>query len=163
MAFVSIYFSLGSNLGNREKNIKEALHRMDEAFEGHYTALSRLIETKPVGFTGGKFLNAAVLYRTFRPEVPAEEAAMEVLRKIKSIERLMGRTDPPEYDSGGNRVYHSRIIDIDILFYGTERISLPELTIPHRDIASRPFVMLPLQEIAKPSLKSAFPEYFAGL
>ncbi len=163
MAFVSIYFSLGSNLGNREKNIEEALHRMDEAFEGHYTALSRLIETKPVGFTGGKFLNAAVLYRTFRPEDPAEEAAMEVLRKIKSIERLMGRTDPPEYDSGGNRVYHSRIIDIDILFYGTERISLPELTIPHRDIASRPFVMLPLQEIAKPSLKSAFPEYFAGL
>ena len=162
MAFVSIYFSLGSNLGNREKNIEEALRRMDEAFEGHYTALSRLIETKPMGFTGGKFLNAAALYRTFRPEVPAEEAAMEVLRKIKSIERSMGRTDPPEYDASGNRVYHSRIIDIDILFYGTVRLDLPDLTIPHKGIESRPFVMLPLQEIAKPSLRTAFPEYFAG-
>lgn len=160
MAFVSIYFSLGSNLGNREKNIEEALRRMDEAFEGHYTALSRLIETKPMGFSGGKFLNAVALYRTFRPEIPAEEAAMEALRKIKTIERAMGRTDPPEYDGTGNRIYHSRIIDIDILFYGTERINLPDLVIPHKDIENRPFVMIPLQEIAKPSLKTAFPEYF---
>ena len=160
MAFVSIYFSLGSNLGNREKNIEEALRRMDEAFEGHYTALSRLIETKPMGFSGGKFLNAAALYRTFRPEIPAEDAAREVLTKIKSIERSMGRTDPPEYDGSGNRIYHSRIIDIDILFYGTERITALDLIIPHKDIESRPFVMIPLQEVAKPSLKTAFPEYF---
>ena len=80
MAFVSIYFSLGSNLGNRERNIEEALHRMDEAFEGHYTALSRLIETKPMGFSGGKFLNAVALYRTFRPEIPAEDAAKDVIK-----------------------------------------------------------------------------------
>jgi len=162
MAFVSIYFSLGSNLGNREKNIEEALRRMDAAFEGHYTALSRLIETKPMGFSGGKFLNAVALYRTFRPEIPAEDAAMEVLRKIKAIERAMGRIDPPEYDGTGNRIYHSRIIDIDILFYGTDRIDIPDLTIPHKDIENRPFVMIPLQEVAKPSLKTAFPEYFSS-
>ena len=162
MAFVSIYFSLGSNLGNREKNIEEALRRMDEAFEGHYSALSRLIETKPMGFSGGKFLNAVVLYRTFRPDVPTEDAATEVLRKIKAIERSMGRTDPPEYDGSGNRIYHSRIIDIDILFYGTDRIDIPDLTIPHKDIKNRPFVMIPLQEVAKPSLKTAFPEYFSS-
>ena len=147
MAFVSIYFSLGSNLGNRERNIEEALHRMDEAFEGHYTALSRLIETKPMGFSGGKFLNAVALYRTFRPEIPAEDAAKDVLSKVKSIERAMGRTDPPEYDGAGNRIYHSRVIDIDLI-------------IPHKDIENRPFVMIPLQEVAKPSLKTAFPEYF---
>lgn len=162
MAFVSIYFSIGSNLGDRERNIEEALCRMDEAFEGHYTALSRLIETKPMGFSGGKFLNAVVLYRTFRPAIPAEDAATEVLRKIKSIERAMGRTDPPEYDGSGNRLYHSRIIDIDILFYGTDRITLPNLVIPHKDIENRPFVMIPLQEVAKPSLKAAFPEYFSS-
>ncbi len=162
MAFVSIYFSLGSNLGNREKNIEEALRRMDEAFEGHYSALSRLIETKPMGFSGGKFLNAVALYRTFRPDTSAEEAATEVLRKIKAIERSMGRTDPPEYDGSGNRIYHSRIIDIDILFYGTDRIDIPDLTIPHKDIKNRPFVMIPLQEVAKPSLKTAFPEYFSS-
>ncbi len=160
MAFVSIYLSLGSNLGDRTRNIEEALHRLDKAFEGHYVALSRLIETKPMGFIGGKFLNAAVLYRTFRPEVPAEDAALEVLAKVKEIERSMGRTDVPEYDGTGNRLYRSRIIDIDILFYGSERIDVPQLTIPHKGILDRPFVMIPLQEIAKPSLKSAFPEYF---
>ena len=162
MAFVSIYFSLGSNLGNREKNIEEALRCMDEAFEVHYTALSRLIETKPMGFSGGKFLNAVALYRTFRHDTSAEEAATEVLRKIKAIERAMGRTDTPEYDGTGNRIYHSRIIDIDILFYGTDRIDIPYLTIPHKDIENRPFVMIPLQEVAKPSLKTAFPEYFSS-
>jgi 2-amino-4-hydroxy-6-hydroxymethyldihydropteridine diphosphokinase len=160
MAFISIYFSLGSNLGDREANIEEGLRRMDAAFEGHYQALSRLIETKPMGFTGGKFLNAVVLYRTFRPDVPAAEAATEVLRKVKEIERSMGRTDAPEYDSEGGRVYHSRTIDIDILFYGAERVDTPELTIPHKDIESRPFVMIPLLEIARPSLKNNFPEYF---
>ncbi len=160
MAFVSIYFSLGSNLGDRRKNIEEALQRMDKAFEGHFTALSDLIETSPMGFTGGKFLNAAVLYRTHRPELPAEEAALQVLDKVKAIERAMGRTDAPEYDDAGNRIYHSRTIDIDILFYGTERIDCLRLTIPHKDIANRPFVTVPLMQIAKPSLKEAFPEYF---
>ena len=63
MAFTNIYFSLGSNLGDREKNISEALRLMDEAFGRHYVALSKLIETEPAGFSGGKFLNAAVLYR----------------------------------------------------------------------------------------------------
>ena len=160
MAFVNIYFSLGSNLGDRERNITEALRRMDEAFEGHYLALSKLIETKPMGFVGGKFLNAAVLYRTYRTEGTPEKAALKVLDKIKVIERDMGRLDPPEYDSEGNRIYKSRVIDIDILFYGTERIDIERLTIPHKGIKNRPFVMVPLREIAKPSLRKAFPEYF---
>lgn len=160
MSFVSIYFSLGSNLGNREQNISEALRRMDEVFEGHYQALSRLIETKPMGFSGGKFLNAVVLYRVFRPQVSSLEAATAILQKVKSIESAMGRKDAPEYDGAGNRIYHSRIIDIDILFYGTERIDSELLTIPHKGIADRPFVMIPLMEVAKPSLKEAFPEYF---
>lgn len=160
MAFVNIYFSLGSNLGDRKRNISEALSRMDGAFGSHYSALSKLIETKPMGFSGGKFLNAAVLYRIPVPAGEDELPAMTVLRKVKGIEREMGRTDAPEYDSEGKRIYHSRVIDIDILFYGSERIDTPTLTIPHRGIAERPFVMVPLLEIAKPSLKKAFPEYF---
>lgn len=154
---VNVYFSLGSNLGDREANILEALRRMDEAFGVHYSALSSLIETEPVGFSGGKFLNAAVLYR-----IPAE-SPLWTLYMIKSIEREMGRTDPPEYDSEGKRVYHSRIIDIDILFYGREIIDIPELTIPHKGIADRPFVMVPLRQIARRSLRDAFPEYFKKL
>lgn len=160
MAFVNIYFSLGSNIGDRERNIMEALRLMDEAFGVHYSALSRLIETKPMGFSGGKFLNAAVLYRIFHPEGSAEEAALGILDTVKSIERSMGRTDPPEYDPDGNRIYHSRIIDIDILFYGREVIDIPRLTIPHKGIAKRPFVMVPLLEIAKSSIRKAFPEIF---
>ena len=154
---VNVYFSLGSNLGDREANILEALRRMDEAFGVHYSSLSSLIETEPVGFSGGKFLNAAVLYR-----IPAE-SPLWTLYMIKSIEREMGRMDPPEYDSEGKRVYHSRIIDIDILFYGRERIDIPELTIPHKGIADRPFVMVPLRQIARRSLRDAFPEYFKKL
>lgn len=151
---VNVYFSLGSNLGDREANILEALRRMDEAFGVHYSALSSLIETEPVGFSGGKFLNAAVLYR-----IPAE-SPLWTLYMVKSIEQEMGRTDSPEYDSEGKRVYHSRIIDIDILFYGREIIDIPELTIPHKGIADRPFVMVPLRQIARRSLRDAFPDYF---
>ena len=181
---VNVYFSLGSNLGDREANILGALRRMDEAFGVHYSALSSLIETEPMGFSGGKFLNAAVLYRipvpersavlslskdrraggstplTNRAEGRSLSGAEGILQMVKSIEREMGRTDPPEYDSEGNRVYHSRIIDIDILFYGREIIDTPELTIPHKGIADRPFVMIPLRQIARRSLRMAFPEYF---
>ena len=72
----------------------------------------------------------------------------------------MGRTDLPEYDAEGNRIYHSRVIDIDILFFGKEIIETPELTIPHKGILQREFVLIPLREIARPSLKNYFPEYF---
>lgn len=159
MAFVSIYFSLGSNLGDRRENILEALRRLDVALGSHWKALSRLIETKPVGFVGGKFLNGVVLYRI--PEgADADQQARGLLETVKRIEREMGRTDPPEYDGAGNRIYHSRIIDIDILFVGSLRMDTPELTIPHKGIKERAFVMIPLLEIAKPTLKAAFPEIF---
>lgn len=156
MRWINVYFSLGSNLGDRKRNLLEALRLMDEAFGRHYTALSSFIETEPMGFSGGKFLNAAVLYRL--PVILSE--AKEVLRVVKAIEAEMGRTDPPEYDAAGERIYHSRIIDIDILFYGKEIIDLPELTIPHKRMAQRPFVLIPLREIARQAIKKAFPEYF---
>ncbi len=154
MPFVNVYFSLGSNLGDREKNISEALCQMDEAFGTHYSALSKIIETEPFGFSGEAFLNAAVLYR-----IPAE-SPLWTLYQVKAIEREMGRTDAPEYNAEGKRIYHSRIIDIDILFYGKEIIDTPELTIPHKGIAERDFVLIPLREIARQSLRKAFPEYF---
>ena len=174
MAFINVYFSLGSNLGDRQENIAGALRRMDEVFGKHYSALSKLIETEPMGFSGGKFLNAAVLYRLQLPPVPelvegpvvrqahqpTESHALWILDRVKEIEREMGRKDAPEYDSEGNRIYHSRVIDIDILFYGLERIDIPRLIIPHTGIADRPFVLVPLREIARPALKKAFPEYF---
>ena len=159
MAFVSVYLGLGSNQGNREGNILAALDLLDAAFGCHYTALSRLIETKAQGFKGDKFLNACVLYRIFRKGSP-EEQGMEILGICKEVERALGRTDAPEYAPDGTRIYHNRTIDVDILFYGKERIDTEELIVPHPRIGERGFVKIPLAEIAKPSLRAAFPEYF---
>ena len=160
MAFVRVYLGLGSNLGDRRKNIERALELLDEGFGRHYTALSRLIETKAWGFKGDKFLNACVLYRIYRKGSP-EEQGHEILALCKEIERTLGRDEKPEFDAEGNRVYHNRTMDIDILFYGTEHIDTEDLTVPHPLIAERDFVKIPLAEIAKPTLRTAFPEYFA--
>ena len=160
MAFVSVYLGLGSNRGNRQQNLMLALDLLDKGFGCHYTALSRIIETKAWGFKGGRFLNACVLYRIFRKGTP-EEQGHEILDLCKDIERALGRDDAPEFDGNGQRVYHNRTIDIDILFYGTERIETERLTVPHPLISQRDFVKIPLAEIAKPSLRAAFPELFA--
>jgi len=135
-----VYFSLGSNLGDREANLREALRRMDESFDCHYQAISSFIETKAWGFIGDKFINCAVLY--FLSEEP-----MEVLAKCKAIERDMGRTDIPEFDAEGKRIYHSRIIDIDILLFGDRVMDTEQLTIPHPRMEEREFVQLTLKEI----------------
>ena len=124
---------LGTNLGDREANIRRALEALDKAFGGRRVKLTKIIETEACGFDGPPFLNAVVVYRSARkPE--------NVLKICKQIERSMGRTDAPEYASDGSRVYHNRIIDIDILFYGEHSVSTPQLTIPHPQVHSRPFV-----------------------
>ena len=160
MAFISVYLGLGSNLGNRRRNLEQGLRLLDEAMGCHYQALSRIIETEPWGFESkDKFLNCCVLYRIFRKGSP-EEQGRELLALCQEIERKTGRKEKTTKDGNGLPVYHNRTLDIDILFFGKERINLPELTVPHPLIADRPFIMIPLLEIAKPSLKSAFPEIF---
>ena len=71
-----------------------------------------------------------------------------ILEICKDIERKMGRTEPPKYDEKGERIYASRPIDIDILLLGDNKIDCPELTVPHRLMYEREFVMIPLREIA---------------
>ena len=124
---------LGTNLGDREANIRRALEALDKALGGRRVKISDIIETEACGFDGPPFLNAVVVYRSARkPE--------NVLKICKQIERSMGRTDAPEYAPDGSRIYHNRIIDIDILFYGEHSVSTPQLTIPHPQVHSRPFV-----------------------
>ncbi|MBP5521747.1 MAG: 2-amino-4-hydroxy-6-hydroxymethyldihydropteridine diphosphokinase [Bacteroidales bacterium] len=124
---------LGTNLGDREENIMRALEALDKALGGRRVKISDIIETEACGFDGPPFLNAVAVYRSARkPE--------NILRICKQIERSMGRTDAPEYAPDGSRVYHNRIIDIDILFYGEHSVSTPQLTIPHPQVHSRPFV-----------------------
>lgn len=128
-----VTFLLGSNLGDRANNIKAALTLLDIALNGCRTAISDMIETKACGFDGPDFLNLTVRYRT-------SKKPSTLLNICKTIERNLGRTDAPEFDSRGERVYHDRIIDIDILLYGDLKVSSPDLTIPHPQIESRPFV-----------------------
>ena len=124
---------LGTNLGDREENIRRALEALDKALGGRRVKLTKIIETEACGFDGPPFLNAVVVYRSARK--PGN-----ILKICKRIERSMGRTDAPEYASDGSRIYHNRIIDIDILFYGEHSVSTPQLTIPHPQVHSRPFV-----------------------
>lgn len=157
---INLYLSLGSNMGDREANIREALHRLDHALGCRYSSLSDIIETESWGFSAEKFLNCAVMYRVPKLAQTAESQASDILKQIKAIEFDMGRRENLEYDTDGNRVYHSRPIDIDILFFGPHRINLPYLTVPHPLAQGRPFVMVPLRQIAKTSLKREFPAIF---
>ena len=119
-----------------------------------YKALSSLIETEPWGFESDeKFINAAVLYQLHLPKGYNPEAeGLMILEICKDIERRLGRTGGPVYDEAGERVYSSRPIDIDILLFGDNRIDCEELTVPHRLMWERDFVMTPLKEIAPQSV-----------
>ena len=140
MKLRELYLLLGTNLGDREANLETALAALDAAFKGRRLRQSKIIETEACGFSGPPFLNAVVVYASARkPE--------SVLRICKQIERSMGRTDAPEYAPDGSRIYHDRIIDIDILLYGDIQLCTPELTIPHPQVVSRPFVAPLLEQV----------------
>lgn len=134
-----LYLLLGTNLGDRAANIEQALQSLDKAFSGRRLRTTGIMETEACGFDGPPFLNAVAVYSSARkPET--------ILLICKKIERSMGRRDTPEYDAQGHRIYHNRIIDIDILSYGDTAVNTPQLTIPHPQVKERPFVKTLLQE-----------------
>lgn len=153
---------LGTNLGDRKRNISEAIERLDRAFGCHYAALSSIRETEPWGFESqDSFLNCAVRYDLSEPtDMSQTDFALGILKICKDIESAMGRSGNPEYDSSGKRIYRSRIIDIDILLFGNAGISLPRLEIPHPRLWERDFALLPLSEIISDPLRSHYSEYF---
>ena len=130
-----VYFSLGSNLGHKEENIRKAIELIGLRV-GLVVRQSSLISTEPWGFqSDNQFINAAVLCHT-------ELSPREVLRATQKIEREMGRSHK---SVGGH--YSDRIIDIDILLYDELRVDEPDLQIPHPLMLKRDFVMIPLREI----------------
>ena len=149
METVGLYLSLGSNQGDRRLNIEHAVSMLNIELKKPYKAISSILETEPWGFDSEeKFLNAAVLYELEMPKgYNAEAEALMILEICKSIERKLGRTGAPQYDAQGGRIYTSRPIDIDILLFGDNRIDCPELTVPHKLMYERDFVMIPLKEI----------------
>lgn len=130
-----VYLGLGSNLGDRKKNITNATIIIGSIM-GDIRMLSSLHETEPWGFeSSNPFMNAVILVETdCSPET--------CLQMAKSIEREMGRT----YHK--NNGYEDRIIDIDILLYDDLVMDSDTLKIPHPLIQDRLFVLNPLAEIA---------------
>lgn len=134
-----IYLGIGTNLGKREENIREALRLLD-AKVGTQMACSSIYRSKPQGFVSdNEFANIVVAYQTeYTPE--------EILHITQSIEREMGRTR-----KSVDGVYSDRIIDIDLLLAKDGDRMLehhsPTLTIPHPRMYDRDFVTIPLQEV----------------
>ena len=151
MVQVDLYLSLGSNMGDRAANIENAISLLNIEFKTPYKAISSLLETEPWGFESEqKFLNAAVHYQLQLKEGYNPEAeGLMILEICKDIERRLGRTMSVEYNEAGERVYHNRPIDIDILLFGDHKIDCQELTIPHKLMYERDFVMIPLREILR--------------
>ena len=114
-----------------------------------YKRVSSVLETDPWGFESqDKFMNAAVMYELDLPKGYNPEAeGLMILEICKDIERRLGRTGRPQYDEKGERIYTDRPIDIDILLFGDNRIDCEELTVPHKLMYERDFVMVPLNEI----------------
>ena len=146
---VELYLSLGSNQGDRRKNIEDAISLLNIELGTPYKRVSSLLETKPWGFESEEmFLNAAVMYELDLPKGYNPEAeGLLILEICKSIERRLGRAGNPQYDERGERVYTDRPIDIDILLLGDDKIDCEELTVPHKLMYERDFVMIPLNEI----------------
>ena len=130
-----VYLSLGTNLGNRKRNIREAIEKIEEQI-GEVIRQSALYETKPWGFSSpNDFINACVLVST-------SLTPHQLLEGLQHIEKEMGRMEKSH-----NGEYHDRVIDIDILLFDDLKINAPDLVIPHPLMEEREFVMKPLSEI----------------
>jgi 2-amino-4-hydroxy-6-hydroxymethyldihydropteridine diphosphokinase len=128
------YIGIGSNLGDRAGNLLLALRGLLEA-SFSVTKLSAIYETEPVGIESSTdFLNMAVEVRV------AGITPTQMMARLLRIEYLLGRKEKSEKKP--------RTIDLDLLFYGHERINTPFLTLPHPRLHLRNFVLIPLAEIA---------------
>jgi len=130
----SVALSLGSNIGDKAKAIRRALDRLERDPRIALLAASRLFRTAPWGKTDQDwFINACALIETSLPP----EA---LLKRLKVIERQVGRTSSVRWGP--------RVIDIDIVDYAGRTLRTPSLTLPHPEALNRPFVMIPLADVA---------------
>jgi 2-amino-4-hydroxy-6-hydroxymethyldihydropteridine diphosphokinase len=131
MIFVLI--GLGSNLGNGKNHLRLAWSKLADIPGIHALKISSPYRTKPMGMESSQwFTNAAASLET-------ELSATELLAVMQEVENEFGRDRKKTKD---------RNLDLDLLFYGSNIIDLPNLTVPHPEIAKRLFVLCPLQEIA---------------
>ena len=138
-----VYLGLGSNLGDREAVLLQAIDLIDERV-GQVLRRSSFIETEPWGFeSANRFLNAAVCCETTL-------TPREVLQATQQIERDLGKRKRHATKRQKEINYQDRPIDIDILLYDDLIVDEPDLKIPHPLMHQREFVMRPLNEIREP-------------
>ena len=153
------FIGIGSNLGDRAANYREAIQRIAAIPETRVVRQSSIYETEPVGDIKGAFLNGAI-------EVETELQADAFIKKMLSVERVMGRKrvrgrKPPRGK------YRPRVIDLDLLFFNKEMIKTRMLEVPHPRLHERKFVLAPMAELAPtlihPKLNSSISELLAHL
>jgi 2-amino-4-hydroxy-6-hydroxymethyldihydropteridine diphosphokinase len=147
-----VFIGIGSNLGERRANCREARQRLGELPKTRVVKESSLYESEPHGNATRWFGNSVV-------EVETELAPADLLKRLKQIEAEMGRKRVK-----GKR-WGSRIIDLDILFYNNEIIDKRNLKVPHPQLPNRRFVLVPLSELAPqlihPGLNASISELLA--
>ncbi|MCX7917604.1 MAG: 2-amino-4-hydroxy-6-hydroxymethyldihydropteridine diphosphokinase [bacterium] len=128
---IKVYIAIGSNKGEREKNIKIGIKEIEKFVK--IKKISAFYENPPVEAKGGNFLNGAIeILTSINPYI--------LLKKLKYVEKKLGRKFP-------HKKGDEREIDFDIIFYGKEVIITKTLKIPHPKYKDREFVLKPLLEI----------------
>lgn len=129
-----VLLSIGSNLGNKVKNVERAIDLLKEYNVVVNVKVSSYYETEPVGYKNQpNFINVAIIGET-------ELSPSELLYRCKAIEKELGRVNRPRW--------HERELDVDIILYGDEIVATKELQIPHPQMQNRKFVLLPANELA---------------
>jgi 2-amino-4-hydroxy-6-hydroxymethyldihydropteridine diphosphokinase len=135
------FIGIGSNLGDRAANYREALVRITALPESRIVRQSSIYETEPVGEIKGAFLNGAI-------EVETELGAEALMRRLLAMERAMGRKRAPASRKSVKPAARPRTIDLDLLFFNNEVLETPTLTVPHPRLHERRFVLVPMVELA---------------
>ncbi len=132
------YIALGSNMGDREEYLQNAVQLLDERTDSHIERISKFMETEPYGYVQqDKFINGMIELRTLL----TPDELLSVLHEV-------------ETDAGRERQVHwgPRTLDLDIIMYDALVLDTEQLVIPHMDMQNRDFVLIPLMEIA-PNLR----------
>ena len=129
-----VYIGIGSNVGNKRENFFEAVTRLAKLPDTRVLKESSLYESEPLGDAKEWYVNGAVEIETrLKPDM--------LLKKLKNIERSMGRKKV-------KKRWGARVIDLDIVLYDSAVVKKKTLRIPHPEMSTRKFVLIPLSEIA---------------
>ena len=130
---VEVAFQFGSNVGDKVDNVARAARLLQTAGIARALRLSACYRTPPWGGVPQDwFVNACAVGLTTLP-------ARDLLRRVKAVEVALGRVETVRWGP--------RVIDVDILYRGDDAIDTPDLTLPHRDVLNRGFVLVPLAEL----------------